>query len=414
MYSASTNSESPLKTEQIVEKSLQGGLWVVFSNWVGRTLSFLQNVVVARLLFPEDFGLMGMASVALELMNTFTQSGLQAALIHRKELDQEAANAAWILTIFRGLLLFAALWIGAPWAGLFFREDKVVALIRVLAFAFLIESFGNIWIVGLRKDLQFKRHAYSRLLIYSVSFVVTLVACFQLRSIWGLVIGRLAGALTQMIGSYIFALQRPRFGFNRSVARELMSYGRHIIVLNIIIYLTMQADDIFVGRVLGKKALGFYVMAFALASLPGTIISQVAARITFPLFSKIRQDSTQTKSIFKAVVEMMALLAFPLSGALLVGAPQIIQIAYGEKWLPALPAMCVLCIFGLTRALSTTLVSFLQALGLPNKLARFAGLQLLLMALIIYPLGTSLGIVGVSICITLTSGFGLSMLLFET
>ncbi len=410
----SQNTSEPgavIQTDSISKKAFLAGLWVALSSGSTGFLSLIQTIVVARLLYPADLGLMGMASLALWTLHVFTQPGIEAALIYRKELDDEAASTAWTISVCRGLALFGLLWAGAPWVAVFFREPRLTALIRGLAGVSLVDGLANIWVVSFQKELNFKRQAAFEQLTQVASVATTLVAVAVLRDVWALVIGRLAGALVRTISSYFFAARHPTWKLNREVARQLLAYGRHIMGINILAFFLTQGDDAFVGRVLGTAALGFYGLAYRLSNLPRGVISQILLRITFPLYSKLREDRSQMELVYRRIVEINSLLAVPFTGALMVLAPEIVQVVYGARWLPAVPALRILCVFGLIRALNVAIGSLLQAIGLPNRVEKICAIQLLLMAITIYPMGRGFGIAGVSACVTLANGLGLAMLL---
>lgn len=397
----------------IRRRAFSAGFWVALSSGLTRLLSLIQTVVVARLLYPSDLGLIGMASLALWTLHVFTQPGIEAAIIYRRELDDRVASTAWTISVCRGAALFGLLWVSAPWIAGFFREVRLTALIRGLAAVLLIDGLANSWVVRFQKELDFKRQAIFEQLSQVASVVITLAAVVVLRNVWALAIGRIGGALVRTVSSYGFSLPRPAWRLNREVARELMAYGRHIMGGNILLFFLHQGDDAFVGRVLGTDALGFYGLAYGLSNLPGTFVSSALSRLTFPLYARLREDRPQIELAYRNILEIAGLLTVPLCGALIVLAPEVVAFIYGARWLPAMPSMRILCVFGLIRALNMPMGSLVQALGLPSRLERIGILQLLLMAVAIYPLGRAFGIAGVGLCVTLAGGFSMVLLLLD-
>ncbi|MDA0746137.1 MAG: lipopolysaccharide biosynthesis protein [bacterium] len=396
---------------QLEDKAFSGGLWVVFSSTATKILSLVQSVVVARLLFPEDLGLMAMASVAVLTFHTVSQPGIEAAIIQRKVLDERVADTAWTISIVRGFFLALLLWILAPWIAAFFRDARLEDMVRALSLALCIDGFANPWMITFRKELDFKRQTSFTMLVQSASVVATLISVLVLRNVWALVIGRLVGALVRTISSYFFIHRRPRLRFHRDTARELFQYGRHVMGLGTLSFLHTQGDDAFIGRVLGKDPLGLYSLSYSLSNFIGTTLSQILSRITFPLFSKLQENKEDMEIIYHRLAKLTSLVAIPFTGGMILMAPAMIQTLYGERWLEAVPAFRILCLFGLIRALTSTMGSLLMSLGHPNRVEKIVGIQLLLMILTIYPLGITWGIVGVSFCVTFANGFGLILLL---
>ena len=390
-----------------------GGLWATISTTTVRLLTFLQSVIVARLLFPEDFGLMGIASVTIGTLHVFSQFGIDTFLIQRPSLDERIANAAWVFGILRGLLLTFVLIGLAPAAGWFFREDRATLLIQVLAFTGLIEGFANSYVVSLRRDMKFRLQTAYTLTVQITAIAVTVGATWVLRDVWGLVIGRLTASCIRTIGSFFFVTRRPRFEWEAPSIKEFVHFGRHILGASALSFVHTQVDDAFVGRTLGKASLGIYTLAYSISNFIGTTISRILSQFLLPVYATFRDRPEERKEAFGLSLGVSALAVFPLTGATILFAEPAILFVYGAKWARMVPAVQILCIFGMMRALTAPMGSLLLSLGRPDRITRTIGVQVAIVLATLYPLGTRYGIEGVATSVTVANGVGMAMLLWD-
>jgi O-antigen/teichoic acid export membrane protein len=203
--------------------------------------------------------------------------------------------------------------------------------------------------------------------------------------------------------SYVLHSYRPRIRFEKEKFQGLFGFGKWVFGSSILIFLIMQGDDIFVGKLLGVTALGFYQMAYMISNLPATEITHVISQVTFPAYSKLQDDISKLREAYLKVLQITGFISIPLAGGIFVLAPEFTQIFLGEKWLPMVPVMQILAIFGLIRALAATTGSLFQGSGNPHILTKLAILQLGILVGIIYPLTARWGILGTSVAVVISN-----------
>jgi O-antigen/teichoic acid export membrane protein len=172
-----------------------------------------------------------------------------------------------------------------------------------------------------------------------------------------------------------------------------------------LIFLITQGDDIFVGKLLGVTALGFYQLAYRISNMPATEITQVISQVTFPAYSKLQDDIPKLKEAYLKVLQLTAFLSFPIAGLIFVLAPDFTKIFLGEKWIPMVPAMMVLVWWGVIRAIGGINGSLLQAVGEPDILTKLNVIKLVIIIILIYPFSIKWGIVGTSLAVLLSAIF---------
>lgn len=385
------------------QKVVRGGFWVFALRITQALFSLIRTIVLARVLAPNDFGLFGIALLAMSAMETFSQTGFQQALIQKKGDVKPYLDTAWTVQAVRGLLLAGLLYIVAPYVAAFFGEPNAGPLLKVLGLSMVFQGFTNIGVVFFQKELEFHKQ-----FIYQFSGAVTdlpvaITAAVLLKNAWALILGLVAANLVRMVVSYLVHPYRPRPRLQAEKARELYTFGKWIFGSSILIFLLTQGDDIFLGKVLGATALGFYQMAYRISNLPATEITHVISQVSFPAYSKLQDNPSALQEGYLKIFQLTAFICIPLAAGIFILAPEFTTIFLGEKWMPMVPAMQVLCLFGAVRSINATYGPLYQASGRPFVLTKVSLAQLCFLAFIIYPFTIKAGILGASIAVTVAN-----------
>lgn len=388
-------------------RSIRGGMWVFTAQVIGKGFGIVRLIVLARLLAPEDFGLMGIAMLAISTLETFSKTGIETALIQRKDNIKPFLAPAWTFLVIRGLIIFSLLFFSAPLVAIFFNSPSVVSIIRFLGFYALIKAFSNIGVIYFEKELEFKKQFIFQISGTLVDMIVSIVLSILLRNVWALVFGLLAGQMTMLCASYIMHPLRPTFSFNLKQVRELFSFGKWILGSSILGFIINQGDDIVVGKMLNPINLGFYQMAYRLSNLPATEITQVISRVTFSAYSKIQDNVSRLRNAVTRTLRLVSFVSVPLGGGMFILAAEMTRVFLGEKWLPIVPAFELLCIIGVVRSITANFGSILNSQGRPDIQTRASLLNTLILALSLYHLVKYFGMMGAvySRLVTLLSQF---------
>ncbi|MCQ6962761.1 lipopolysaccharide biosynthesis protein [Methanolobus chelungpuianus] len=385
----------------IAKKAVHGIAWVTLTALLIRIFETIAQLVLARLLDPADFGLIAIGLLAINTMSIFRDMGFGAALIHRKEdPDYIAANTSFILIPIFATILLVIAYFSAPYMAVFFDNSEVSPIIRVLALTFLISSFGTVPSILLEKELEFKKKVIPETLPRLGYAIVAILFAFYGYGVWSLVYGQITSAVLTTALIWIVSDWRPHLMFDKNVTKELFKYGKHILGASIIIFLITNVDDALVGRVLGIEELGFYTLAYTISNLPATQITHLIGRVMFPTYSKLQHDIDKLKSIYLKSITFISMLSIPTSIGILLIAPSFITFILGEKWTPAIPALQILCFYGLFRSIAATSGSLFQAIGKPIVLMKTSIMQLVLM-LLLFPVFYRYGITGISVAVTI-------------
>ncbi|MHA1334053.1 MAG: oligosaccharide flippase family protein, partial [Candidatus Odinarchaeia archaeon] len=275
-------SDAGKENVSISKKAAVSGVWAFTVRILSRAAYFIQLLVLAALLSPDDFGLMGIALLSISALETLTLTGFNEAIIQRKEYDEDHLNSAWAISIIRGIILSVTLIALSPLIAGFFGDPAISSILIVVSSIFLFTGLNNVGVIFFRKELEFKQQFLFQSSGIIADVICSIVAAFILRNVWALIIGLLAKNIVMLLVSYKIHPYRPKLKLNLSKAKELFSFGKWFLISTVIVFLLTQGDDILVGKLLGIAALGLYQMAYNLSNIPATEITHVVSEVTFP------------------------------------------------------------------------------------------------------------------------------------
>lgn len=364
---------------------LHAGGWNFGLRMVLRLSTTVRLIILARLLAPDDFGLMGVAFVALEFLERVTATGFRAALVQRRDRIDEYLDTAWTVDLVRHLVIAGGLVLGAPLVAALFNEPRAVPIVQVMALGIAISGFTNIGTVYFERDLEFHRTFVHQLSGIIANITVGIGAALILRNVWALVLGYLAQNLVSTVVSYFVHSYRPRLRFRRAQASELFHFGKWVFGADTLTYLLNNADYVVVGRMLGSGPLGFYRVAFNLSQLAATELTLVISKVAFPAYSRIQGDAERLRRAYMQSLDVVAALSVPASVGLALVAPPLVEVLLGERWTTMTVSLQLLALAGLTRALASTSGPLFRAVGRPQMGAKLAGARVaVLIPLLIY------------------------------
>jgi len=384
-------------------RTARGAFWVFALRIIDRLFKLIGIIILARILLPDDFGVFGIALLVLAIIGSFSQTGYSQALIQKKENTRSYFDTAWTVRVIRaGLISIIVFFIAEP-AASFFKAPGAENILRVMGLSIIIQSLGNIAVLYFQKELKFHKFFKYQFIGTITEFIVSVTAAYLLRSVWALVLGLLAGNLTRLAMSYVVDPYRPRFKFVKKQAKELFGFGKWVLGSSILIFFIIQGDDIFIGSLLGATMLGFYQMAYRISNTPTTETTHVLSQVSFPLYAKLQDDLPKLRGAYLKVLQLVTLISFPLTGLIMVLAPEFTRIFLGEQWMPAVPAMQALALAGLIRSIITTTIPLFRAVGKPKLETRWQIVRLVAVIIMIYPLTARYGITGTSITIAMSA-----------
>ncbi|MDX1393809.1 MAG: lipopolysaccharide biosynthesis protein [Gemmatimonadota bacterium] len=327
-------------------------------------LQLAVGIVLARLLPPEDFGLLGLALIITGLAALFSTLGIGPAIIQRPEVSTRHVRVSFTVSVLLGLAISAALFVVAPLSTLIFDNPQLPWILRVVGLRFIVSGFGTTAGALLRRRLQFKAVFWIGLSTYATGYAATAITLAVLGfGVWSLVIGSLAQAVLESVALVAVTRHSIKPLLSRPEMRELVGVGIGFSLQGILQYAASRGDNFVVGKVLGEGPLGLYTRAYALMDLPHQQAGAVVRQVLFPAFAEIQDQTRRVGRAYLLSVQVTTVVVAPLLAGMFVAAPHLITSVYGPAWVGSVAPLQVLCAFGTLRALFPLGNSVVQALG---------------------------------------------------
>lgn len=370
-----------------------------------RGIGLVSTIVLARLLLPEDFGLVAMAVAVVALLELMAAFGFDAALIQRQNTARAHYDTAWTFNVLFGSTIALLLLLLATPAATFYREPRLTLLLPVLAISALVGGFENIGTVAFRKELDFRSEFRFLLFKRLATFFVTLSLAIALRSYWALVAGIVVGRSVSVYVSYRLHPYRPRFSL--AARGDLFRFSKWLLISSLIQFLHNRSTDFILGRTVGSHGLGVYNVAVEIATLPSTEVIAPVNRAVFPAYSRLAGDLEQLRLRFLDVFSTICIVAFPVSVGVFCVADPAVNLLLGSRWSDAIPIVQIVAISGLASALQSNFYLVIVALGRPRANTIFSALLLAVSLPLIVLASLRYGAVGAAFAHCLASVGGL-------
>lgn len=381
----------------VVKHAVTSGVWEGGLNSLNRVVQLAKVAVLAQLLPPKEFGILGIGFLTLAVFESFSQLGINAALIQQEDENVDRyLDTAWILQIARGVLLISVIFLVAPYAASLFGEPRATNVIRVLGIGPLLLGLKNPGVVYFRKGLEFHRRFAQIMSGTLVNFGIAVALGVLLGNVWALVAGSVVGNITSVLVSYQLHDYRPGLDFNPELARELIDFGKWIFGSSIVGFLQNQGDDVFVGWFLGATPLAFYQMAYRFSNAPATELADVINNVTFPALSQVQDNRRQLRNGYFRTLRFSVFLAFPTATGIVLVAPAFVRVFLGQAWLPTVPVMQALAVWGGLRALDSSNFSVLHTLSRPDIVMKLKIVRVSVIGLGIFFAADRFGLIGVA------------------
>jgi lipopolysaccharide exporter len=378
-------------------------LWRVAQLACVKGLFLIRLLVLARLLAPEDFGLMAIATVAIGCLMTITDMGMVPALVQRVDVNESHYHSAWTLGVLRAAVVTVIIVLAAPFIAQLFGEPKAAPIIGVLAFRPVIDALASIKVAEITRNLQFRSLALIHVPAAIVELTVSL-AFARAFGVWSLVIGALAGAFTGAVASYALAPYTPRLLLQTDAIRPLIRYGRWLFVTGLVTLAGGAVLQIAISRRLGSSELGVYFLAAKLAFLPYEVISEIVGSVAFPLYSRLQLDLVQTGRTFRTIFTGMVSLLLPIYALMIVFAPPLAQDVLGPRWSGTGPLIQLLAVVGIVGIFGDATGPVLRGLGRPDKILALEAVQSGLLIVFIWYFAGHYGLIGAGLAWLLAIG----------
>ncbi|MGQ9732365.1 MAG: lipopolysaccharide biosynthesis protein [Candidatus Zipacnadales bacterium] len=337
--------------------------WRFLGQGINTSLQTAASIVLARLLMPKDFGIVAMALMVTGLAVLFYDLGFGQALIQRSEITEEHRRSAFWATLVMALTLCGLLVWGAPYVGVYFREPRMVPVVRLISLTFLLLPFTVVPRALVTRRLDFRTLFFAGVLSNLLYGITAIIMALIGYGYWSLVGGAVAGGLAGVLGMCLLTGYLPPLRPSFRGVRDLWGFGVGVTGIGLFAYLGDRLDYFVIGRCLDTTKLGLYERAYKLMEFPLTVVGQLLGGALFPAFSRIQDDQIRLRRAFENIITLVASITWPFFGVLLVVAPEFVPIVFGAQWKGAIIPLQILVLAGFARVLLSVIGVTTKSMG---------------------------------------------------
>lgn len=332
-----------LRDNDIKQSAIKGLGWSLGGSLASYGITFLVGVVLARLLTPAEYGLIGIITIFITVFNGIIDSGFSNALIRKQNVSEEDNNTVFVSNLGIAIILFFALYYFAIPISAFFNDSRLIPLTRVMGICLIINAFSIIQIALLTKDLDFKTQTYCSFISSLISGLIGVALAFCDYGVWALVWQQLSQKALNTVLLWKLRKWRPKLIFSIQSFRDLFGFGWKLMVSGILNNIWSQIYQIVIGKCYSPSTLGQYTKAREYVNLVSMNLTSVIQRVSYPTLSKIQDDGERLRNGYRKIIRMSAFVVFTCCMGMAGSAKQLILVLIGEQWLPCVPMMQIIC-----------------------------------------------------------------------
>ncbi len=383
----------------LTRSTVRGVAWSGLSQVLGQGVRLLATIVLARLLMPEDFGLIAMATIIITFLQGTADLGFSSAIIQRKDVSTDHLSTAFWTGLVLGIILCVVAAAISPLLALFFNNELVTPLIAASSLAFVILPLGAVHGALLMKNLQFFKFRLGDIGMAIAYLIVAVTLAFTGFGVWSIILGNLAGCLILVILRWALCSWHPSAKFSFKCLKELWSFGMNITGIRVVQTITERLDYLIMGRFLAATILGFYSMSYRIVDFSANRLWQSVTPVAFSAFSTIQDEDERLRRGFKRSISYVSLISLPLFVGLVVVAPEFVTVIFGQKWALSILPMQILCGMAAFNSISSTVGSILRSKGRPDIEFKISLVRMVLLASGLL-IAVRFGTVGVAIAVS--------------
>jgi O-antigen/teichoic acid export membrane protein len=349
--------------DSLRSKTIHALSWSFLESIGLQSVRFVIGIVLARLLLPEQFGLIAMLMIFMAVAQSFLDSGFGAALIQKREASVTDISTIFYFNIAVGLAASGLLCLIAPWIAAFYNQAILTPLTRALSLVIVINSFGLIQNTILSKQLNFKTQTKVSLIAGVLSGIIGITMAVEGFGVWSLAAQQISGSFFRTFLLWIFNDWRPELIFSFKSLQEMFGFGSRLLASDLLNQVFNNIYLLVIGKLFSARDLGFFTRALSIQDLPSHTLAGMVSRVTFPVFSTIQDDPPRLKRGLKKALTTLVLVNFPIMIGLAMVARPLVLFLLTEKWAESIPYLQLLCFLGLMFPIHLTNLNVLQALG---------------------------------------------------
>lgn len=379
-------------SESLKNKAIKGVGWSFADNIANSGITFLVGLVLARLLSPEEFGMVGMITIFIAISNSFIDSGFSNALIRKNDIKEIDYNTVFYFNLAIGILCYIILYFSSPAISAFFHETQLVLITRVMGSILVINALAIIQRTILVKNIDFKAQTKVSLVASVGSGIIGIGMALYGLGVWSLVGQQVSRQFLNSLFLWVYTAWRPVIAFSMMSFKELFGFGSKLLLSGLINTIYQNVYYIIIGRFYSSAQLGQYTRAEQFSSIFSSNLTSVIQRVSYPVLSSIQDDQERLKQAYRKVIKTTMIVTFACMLGLAAVAKPLVFILIGEKWIESASYLQIICFSGMLFPLHAINLNILQVKGRSDLFLRLEVIKKIV-AIIPIVLGISYGIV---------------------
>lgn len=379
-----------MAAHSLKEKTAKGLFWGGVGNGIQQLLNLLFGIFLARLLTPNDYGMIGMLTIFTTIAGTLQESGFTVALANKKDISHQDYNAVFWFSTLMGLSLYLLLFFCAPLIALYYRQPDLIPLSRFVFLGFLISSTATAHNAYLFRNLMVRQKAIAQFPALLLSGTIGIIMALNGMSYWGIATQSLVYITVINLSFWYFSPWRPTFQINFRPLKEMFGFSSKMLLTNIFLQINNNIFSAIIGRLFAPKEVGLYTQASKWNTMGSSFISGMLTSVAQPVLSQVAEDTDRQQKVFRKMLRFTAYLSCPAMFGLALIAPEFIRLTIQDKWMSCVPILQILCVWGAFMPITTLCSNLLISKGKSNLYmwnTISIGVIQIIAILIVYPLG---------------------------
>jgi O-antigen/teichoic acid export membrane protein len=390
------------QTQRLTTRTVSGATWSAIGRTGQQVLLLFGTTVLARLLTPDDYGLVGMTAPVIGFILIFRDLGTSAAVVQRPVLgDEFVASLFWVNLVFGVVAFFTGILL-APWIAAFYHTPALTPVMRVLSLSFVLSSVGIVPSGLLSRRLAFRTVALAEIACAAAGMGVAITMASLDYGVWSLVAANLTTTTLESVLFLCFCSWRPRWLFRLDEIRRVYTFSANLVGFQVVNFLSRNADSVLIGRYLGSASLGYYRLAYQLMLYPLQSVSAMLGRVLFPAFAQVQDDHARFRHAYVLACVAVAVVTFPAMVGLMAVTGPFVEVFFGPKWSPVALLLAILAPVGLVQSIVSTVGYIYMAKGRTQLMFR-VGMVVTVLTAASFLVGLRWGVVGVATAYTIVS-----------
>ena len=352
-----------MQNQHTKSKVLSSLFWKLMERGGTQGIQFIVQIVLARLLLPEDYGMIALITIFITIANVFVQSGFNTALIQKKDADEVDFSSVFYLSLFVAGLLYIILFFTAPFIANFYEEPQLISVLRILALTLFFGAFNSIQNAIVARKMVFKKLFFSSLGAVVISGIVGIITAYAGFGVWALVFQQLLNQVSVTLILWFTVKWRPKLVFSFKSIKSLFSYGWKLLVAALLNTLYMDIRSLIIGKIYSPAMLGYYNRGEQFPKFIVTNINGSIQSVMLPALSSYQDDRVRVKNMVRRSIVTSSFIMFPAMVGLAVVAEPLVKIILTDKWLPAVPFLQIFCVSYALMPIHTANLQAINALG---------------------------------------------------